>query len=156
MASSFAATEVFIPRGRPVQFGEISIATVGAPVALDRLSKRHWHEFHDHDPQFNFDYLKRATFIQAFDGETAIGYLVLYVIPNAYDPGLMGMVDTYYLEPEYRSRGIAKGMFELAQTEAFKRGARKLTASYNLKEPHRGFFAALGFAETHVIVSKEI
>ena len=134
----------------------IDFRLVSDPIDLKRLSEDHWREFHDHTPDFKLEYLQKARCIQAFDNDTAIGYLFLYVFDEPHEKGIQAMVDLYYLDPKYRGRKIAKRMFGLAESLAKLSGARRITASYNLKKPHPEFFKAMGFTETHVAVAKEI
>lgn len=123
---------------------------------IDHLSSAHWREFHNHDPSFNEEYLKHSICIQAFDGDNPIGYLFMYVFPEPYEKGIVGMVDLYYVHTDYRKSGIGARMFKLAEIEAKSRGANRMAASSNIKKPHAEFFAGLGFTPTHISVSKVI
>jgi GNAT superfamily N-acetyltransferase len=126
------------------------------PQGLETLSKDHWREFHDHYPSFNLEYLKKAVCIQAFDGEKPVGYLFMYVFPEPYEKGIVGMIDLYYLDPRYRGKKISDRMFTMAENVAKRAGASRLAASANVLKPHDEFFKRLGFKKSHVCVSKVI
>jgi len=153
--SSFNEQEVVIHKGEPLPFDRPRVV-ICQPTDMDRLSAEHWLEFHDHVPVFNSEYTRHALCIQPFDGDMAVGYLLLYLLPSPYEPIKIGMVDQYFLKKPYRHSGVGREMFQLAEKVARHQGASKLTASYNLRQRHAEFFKSMGFDETHVIVAKEL
>jgi GNAT superfamily N-acetyltransferase len=155
MVIETAFPDTLIKRGNPLPPATVTIR-VCEPTDIDRLSRKHWSEFHDHEPQFNWQYLRAATCIQPFAGDLAVGYLFMYILPQPYDPDLMGVVDLYYLDPAYRSEGVGRRMFQLAEDMARVKGAKKMTASYNLKHPHPEFFKGMGYERTHAVLAKGI
>jgi GNAT superfamily N-acetyltransferase len=150
-----AGQQVLVRRGDPLPFAAPTVR-VCEPTDINRLSQTHWAEFHDHKPHFNWDYLKNATCIQAFDQELAVGYLFFYVFPEAHEVGTLAMVDLYYVSPAYRRDGVGRAMFDLAEQEGKKRGATRVSASYNVIRSNLDFFQEMGYSRTHCIVAKEI
>lgn len=124
---------------------------------FDEVANEHWKSFNNKFPKFDKDMLSRFPVIKAEtkDGKTA-GYLFYILFKSMYHDEIWCQVDIFYLKPEYRSKGTGTKMFNLLEKEAKERGASKIMASYNLKQPLEGFYNNMGYSNTHVAVAKEI
>lgn len=124
---------------------------------FDEVSKEHWDSLNNKAPAFDKEMLKNFHVIKAEtkDGKTA-GYLFYILFKSMYHDEIWCQVDIFYLKPEYRSKGTGTKMFNLLEKEAKERGASKIMASYNLKQPLEGFYNNMGYSNTHVAVAKEI
>jgi GNAT superfamily N-acetyltransferase len=107
--------------------------------ALNSLFAASWQR---HVPS-DFTALHRhsLTYICAFDANTLIGYVNL-----AWDGGLHAFLLDTTVHPDWRGRGIGRGLVQQAAEAARERGVEWLHVDY---EPHlAGFYRACGFRPT--------
>lgn len=123
---------------------------------FDILSKQHWAEFNTEVPEFKEAYLKTLDVVVAKDEDKVVGYVFFAIFQSPYYNTLWCQVDMFYLDKDYRGKGIGKQMFALVEKIAKDSGCSTIKASYNLKSPLDGFYEQLGYNNTHVAVSKEI
>jgi GNAT superfamily N-acetyltransferase len=89
------------------------------------------------------------------DGDL-IGYYCALVLPNPHyeGQGLMIYTDMYDIHPKFRRANFGLKLFQFSEKVWRERGAVKAYSSYKIHRPRGTFFAALGWKETDVVVSK--
>jgi len=133
-----------------------SITKISEVPGFAELSEKHWQEFNNKSPNFSELYLQFMDVVVAKEGDTLIAYCFFKCFEDPHDEGNTCQVDAFYLDPEYRGRGIGKEMFSIVELEAKKDGCTRIKASYNNKMVLEDFFAGLGYKKTHIAVMKEI
>jgi len=49
------------------------------------------------------------------DSQQLIAYLLVYVVPSAYDSSMIASDDGYYIVPEYRGSGLARRLLQFSE-----------------------------------------
>lgn len=84
-------------------------------------------------------------------GGRVVGTFQLTLIRQlSYGGCLVAQLESVFVDPEQRSRGVGTAMMQFARAEAERRGALRLQLTSNLKREraHR-FYERLGFRPTH-------
>jgi aminoglycoside 6'-N-acetyltransferase I len=107
----------------------------------------------------NIYFFKKCVFFVACDGSKMVGY-VFGVIRTDYveesqqyrDPKV-GYVESLFVEPEYRNKGVARELCRLLEAWAKEKGATEMASdAYMENSQSREFHKAIGFAESKPIV----
>lgn len=107
--------------------------------ALNTLWAEAWNEPASRD--FAPTLSKSLAHIGAFAGERLVGFVNV-----AWDGGIHAFILDTCVSPEFRRRGIASSLVEIATKAARERGATWLHVDF---EPHlAGFYRSLGFGPT--------
>ena len=130
--------------------------TVDKLEDFDELGLEHWNSFNNKTPEFDKEFLKNFTVLQAKHNNRTIGYIFYLIFKAPYYNEFWCQIDMFYLKPEYRGQGTGKQMFNMVEEEAKKNKVSKILSSFNLKQPLEGFYKSMGYSQTHVAVAKEI
>lgn len=83
------------------------------------------------------------------DSGRLIGYHITFVGPHYhYHSTLHGMVDLYYILPEYRKNKVGVGLFKFAEAALKKLGVVRIITGTKVHLPNDKLFASLGYTMT--------
>jgi hypothetical protein len=89
-------------------------------------------------------------------GNRLVGYCIAFVLPHMhYKTTLMGMVDMYFILPEFR-RGAGARLFLELERSLKARGVVKAISSCKVHQDHTALFEALGWKWTDKTFCKVI
>lgn len=93
--------------------------------------------------------------ISARDDRELIGYYVSMIMPHSHHKGsLFAVNDILYINPEYRSSGIAAEMITFAEKDLREMGVVVMAFSMKVSHPFKNLAEHLGFEETDIVYSK--
>ena len=112
---------------------------------IQPLLNRHWSEiavYKDIPLDPNWEFYRRAdssgilVTYTARDGVELVGYSLYFILPthHHYKGSAWATSDINWIVPEYRRQGIARGLFDLAESDLRKRGV--VVVHTNAKTDH--------------------
>lgn len=90
-------------------------------------------------------------YVAEVDGRVAGTFQLTFIQQLTYGGCLVAQVESVFVDPEQRSRGVGAAMMQFARAEAERRGALRvqLTSNIQRERAHR-FYERLGYRATHL------
>jgi len=132
---------------------------------LKPMFPEHWRELalnQEHvplDPQYDI-YLTRdkraeVMFVAGRDGGDIIAYFVGFVAPGMhYKTCLTLTMDIFWVRPEYRGKSAGIRLFKTVETEARRRGIKRMFMGSKLHKDSGWLFERLGYTPVETYYSK--
>ena len=102
---------------------------------------------------------KLGSVIVASDAEQLVGYLITVYVFSLEHFGLTAEIDEFYVEPQYRSRGVGSSLLTAAETAASDAGCTNLSLQLsNDNHRARGIYLRHGFSPRagYVLLDKDL
>lgn len=142
-----------------ITFQQESLTQVLPEVEV--VLKDHWEEFHDREPNFNWEVYKTydaagiICLVTVRDSGKLIGYHLSYVFPYLHQQDeLSAFMDIFYLYPEYRQKGIGKKLFMTAEQIYKEKNVKRIRAGYRISKPLDSMYSSLGYKEIEITTEK--
>lgn len=101
------------------------------------------------------DSMDRLCICTARDDNELIGYFVFYLTPLAhYRNVLAAFEDTFYLLPEYRSKGIGYRFIKYSVQKMKDSGATMLKVTNKSKSDYKAMWERLGFEQEEIVYTQ--
>lgn len=129
----------------PLHWAELAVTKEEVPLDLD------WERFNE------IDNAGKLHTVIVRDNGVMIGYHVTLVGPHLhYKSTLHGMVDLYYVLPEYRKHKVGLGLFSFAERSLKQLGVVKIITGTKCHLPNDSLFEHLGYVNTDRTYAKAI
>lgn len=128
---------------------------------LQEVLKDHWKEFHNIEPNFNWELYKTYAnagilcLVTVRDKTKLVGYHLSFIFPYIHQQDeLSAFMDIFFLYPEYRNKHIGKQMFIHAEKIYKEKGVKRIRAGYRLSKPLSNMYSSLGYKEIEITTEK--
>ena len=91
-----------------------------------------------------------TVYVAALDASVVGTFQLTFIRQLTYGGCLVAQVESVFVDPDVRSRGVGRVMMEFARAEAERRGALRLQLTSNVRrERAHLFYERLGYQATH-------
>jgi GNAT superfamily N-acetyltransferase len=130
-----------------------------------RLWVKHWEEvaIHQDTISLNIDFdqydvqdaMGALSIIAARHKGAIVGYWAGFIRPHFhYADSLTAFTDVYFVEREFRKKGLGQGLFAFVEKTLKARGVQKIFTATKLHLNHSALFEAAGYTATEIVFTK--